>query len=147
MKYSRIIALLLTLSIFTGTTVSGAAAVVPEDELSPQASAYLCDYTAWAVRSSSNQVYVYYDVTGAGTVGCLGAKLIVIQMKEGNSWSTVKTYTGTTSNGMLVRNDGSHTGDIVYQGSSGNQYRAVVTIFGGSSTTNGDSRIVTTNTV
>ena len=147
MKNSRIVALLLTLCLFAGVTVSASAAIAPEDELSPQASAYLADYTAWAVRSSSTQVYVYYDVTGAGTVGCLGAKLIVIEMKDGSSWTPVKTYTGTTSNGMLVLNRFDHGGNIVYQGTSGTQYRAVVTIFGGSSTTNGDSRIVTTNTV
>ena len=115
--------------------------------MSPQASAYLATYTAWAVRSSSNQVFVYYDVTGAGTVGCLGAKLIVVQMKDAGTWKTVRTYTGTTSNGMLSLNDNDHGGDVMYQGTSGNQYRAVVTIFGGSSTSNGDSRIVTTNTV
>ena len=147
MKHKCFWAVLLVLTILTGVMCSASAAVVPEEEISPHASAYLCDYTAWAVRSSSDQVYVYYDVTGAGTVGCLGAKLIVIEMKDGNKWTAVKTYTGTTSNGMLVLNDSAHMGAKVYQGTSGTQYRAVVTIFGGSSTTNGDSRIVTTNTV
>lgn len=126
---------------------SAFAAAPNEEEISPQASAYLTEYTAWAVRSSSHQVYVYYDVTGNGTVGCLGAKLIVIEMKDGNDWTPIKTYTGTTSNGMLVLNRGDHGGDVVYQGTSGTRYRAVVTIFGGSSTSNGDSRIVTTNEV
>ena len=147
MNFSRFIALTLILCMFAGTTTLSSAAVIPEDESSPYASAYLTDYTAWAVRSPSNQVYVYYDVTGAGTVGCLGAKLIVVQMKDAGTWKTVKTYTGTTSNGMLAQNMNSFGGNIVYQGTSGTQYRAVVTIFGGSSTSNGDSRIITTNTV
>ena len=146
-KIIRVVGLLCSLIMLVGVTVPAFAAAPSEEELSPHASAYLTAYTAWAVRSSSNQVYVYYDVTGAGTVGCLGAKLIVIEMKDGSDWTPVKTYTGTTSNGMLVLNDASHTSDVVYQGTSGTQYRAVVTIFGGSSTTNGDSRIVTTNTV
>jgi len=146
-KTIRVIALLCSLIIVVSTSLPASAALSPEEELSPQASAYLTAYTAWAVRSSSDQVFVYYDVTGAGTVGCLGAKLIVIEMKDGGDWTPVKTYTGTVSNGMLALNDVSHSGDIVYQGSSGNKYRAVVTIFGGSSTTNGDSRIVTTNEV
>ena len=143
----RIISLLCILALFSGTIISSSAALPPDEELSPQASAYLTSYTAWAVRSSSHQVFVYYDVTGNGTVGCLGAKLIVVQMKDGSTWRPVKTYSGTTSNGMLVLNSGDHGSEIVYQGTSGNQYRAVVTIFGGSSTTNGDSRIVTTNIV
>ena len=142
----RLVGILCVACILFGTTISASAAV-PEDELSPQASYYLSAYTAWAVRSSSDQVYVYYDVTGCGTIGCLGAKLIVVEMKDGGSWTPVKTYTGTTSNGMLSLNDNDHGGVKIYQGTSGTQYRAVVTIFGGSSTTNGDSRIVTTNTV
>lgn len=142
-----IFALLCVMIIGCIVPTSSFAALPNEEELSPHASAYLTEYTAWAVRSSSNQVYVYYDVTGNGTVGCLGAKLVVIQMKDGSSWETVKTYTGTTSNGMLKLNFPTHSGDIVYKGSAGNQYRAVVTIFGGSSTSHGDSRIVTTNVV
>lgn len=143
----RVISLLCALCLFVGTTVPAFAANPEDEELSPQASYYLSSYTAWAVRSSSNEIYVHYDVTACGTIGCVGAKLIVIEMKDGNDWTPVKTYTGTTSNGMLVLNAYDHGGAKVYQGTSGNQYRAVVTIFGGSSTTNGDSRIVTTNTV
>lgn len=146
-KLLRVIAIVCSLAMLMGASTFVYAAAPDEDNLSPQASAYLAAYTAWCVRSSSDQVYVYYDVTGAGTVGCLGAKLIVVEMKDGSSWTPVKTYTGTTSNGMLVLNRFDHGGNIVYQGTSGTQYRAVVTIFGGSSTTNGDSRIVTTNTV
>ena len=142
----RFISLFCSLCILLGT-MAPVFAATPEDEISPQASVYLGTYTAWAVRSSSHQIYVYYDVTANRTIGCLGAKLIVVQMKDAGTWKTVKTYTGTTSNGMLVLNRGAHGSEIVYQGTSGTQYRAVVTIFGGSSTTNGDSRIVTTNTV
>lgn len=146
-KTIRVFGLLCSLIMLASASLPASAALPPEEELSPQASAYLTAYTAWAVRSSSDQVYVYYDVTGAGTVGCLGAKLIVIEMKDGSDWTAVKTYTGTTSNGMLILNNNGHGGAKIYQGTSGNKYRAVVTIFGGSSTTNGDSRIVTTNTV
>lgn len=143
----RLFASLFSIIIVFSISSSAFAANPNEEDIAPYASAYLTEYTAWAVRSSSNQVYVYYDVTGNGTVGCLGAKLIVIQMKDGSSWTPVKTYSGTVSNGMLKLNFGTHSGAKVYQGSSGNKYRAVVTIFGGSSTTSGDSRIVTTNTV
>jgi hypothetical protein len=68
-------------------------------------------------------------------------------MKDGSTWWPVKTYSGTTSNGMLVLNNVTHGGSIAHQGTAGNQYRAVVTIFGGSSTSSGDSRIVTTKIV
>lgn len=146
-RISRVIALLCTMALFSGTIVLSSAASPSEDTLSPNASAYLNEYTAWAVRSSSHEVYVYYDVSATRTIGCLGAKLIVIEMKDGGSWTPIKTYTGTTSNGMLVLNDFDHGGSIAYQGTSGTKYRAVVTIFGGSSTFNGDSRIVTTNEV
>ena len=146
-KRSRFISLFCSLFILLGSMAPSFAVAPNDEDHSPYASVYLGTYTAWAVRSSSNQVYVYYDVTANGTIGCLGAKLIVVQMNDGGTWKTVKTYTGTTSNGMLALNDVSHSGNIKYQGTSGTQYRAVVTIFGGSSTTNGDSRIITTNTV
>jgi len=146
-RFLRVLTLLFAMSLLAGVGVCAFAATPPEEELSPQASIYLNEYTAWAVRSSNHEVYVYYDVSATKTIGCLGAKLIIVEMKDGNDWTPVKTITGTTSNGMLSLNDNDHGGGIVYQGTSGNQYRAVVTIFGGSSTTNGDSRIVTTNTV
>ncbi|MBQ9851902.1 MAG: hypothetical protein IJO37_03165 [Ruminiclostridium sp.] len=146
-NFSRMIAVLCIITALFSLSAFASAAAPSEEELSPQASAYLTDYTAWAVRSSNHEVYVYYDVTATKTIGCLGAKLIVIEMKDGSDWTAVKTYTGTTSNGMLILNNNGHGGAKIYQGTSGNQYRAVVTIFGGSSTTNGDSRIVTTNTV
>lgn len=136
-----------TLTLLSSVSICVSAATPSDDELSPQASVYLNQYTAWAVRSSNNEIYVYYDVSATKTIGCLGAKLIVVQMKDASTWRTVCTYTGTVANGMLSLNDASHNGAIMHQGTSGTQYRAVVTIFGGSSTSNGDSRIVTTNTV
>lgn len=146
-KLFRITALICVLCTLMGAMLSASAAAIENEELNPQASVYLTAYTAWAVRSSSDEIYVYYDVSATRTIGCLGAKLIVIEMKDGGDWTPIKTYTGTVSNGMLMLNDYTYTNAVTYQGTSGTQYRAVVTIFGGSSTTNGDSRIVTTNEV
>lgn len=146
-KLFRTIVSICALCSLMGAMLSASAVAIENEELNPQASVYLTAYTAWAVRSSSDEIYIYYDVSATRTIGCLGAKLIVIEMKDGGDWTPVKTYTGTTSNGMLILNDNAHGNDVVYQGTSGNKYRAVVTIFGGSSTTNGDSRIVTTNEV
>lgn len=142
----RVLSILLVLSVSFCLVSSVSAATPVEEEISPQASAYLTDYTAWASAGSSGKIYVYFDVTGTGPVARLGAKLIVVQVKDAGVWKNVLTKTGTVSNGLLSANDASHGGDIVYQGTVGNTYRAVVTIYGGP-TSGGDSRIVTTNSV
>ncbi|MBR2489954.1 MAG: hypothetical protein IKB65_00525, partial [Ruminiclostridium sp.] len=62
-KLIRLLALMLICSMVFGTSVSSMAVSTTEDEMAPYASYYLGDYTAWAVRSSNHEVYVYYDVT------------------------------------------------------------------------------------
>lgn len=111
-----------------------------------QASDYLEEYTAWASAGSDGKIYVYYSVDGTGYIARLGAKLIIVQMEDAGEWTDVQTITGTVTNGMLGQNKTSHSGNIVHQGTDGNTYRAVVTIYGGPAT-GGDSRIITTNTV
>lgn len=125
-RFFRVLLIVCTLSLLSSISICANSAAPSDDELSPQASVYLNQYTAWAVRSSSNEVYVYYDISATKTIGCLGAKLIVIEMKDGSKWTPVKTYTGTTSNGMLLLNAYDHGGVKIYQGTSGTQYRAVV---------------------
>lgn len=142
----RFVTLFSALAVLFSMGTFASAATVPENEVSPQASAYLSAYSAWAGAGSNGKIYVYYDVDGTGTVARLGAKLIVVQKLDAGVWKNVLTKTGTVTNGMLAQNDYTHGGNITYQGTVGNTYRAVVTIYGGP-TSGGDSRIVTTNSV
>lgn len=146
-KYvTRIATLILIFGLSIGMTVSAHAADSSGGDVSPQASNYISSYSAWANAGSGGAVYIYYDVDATGYVARVGAKLIVVQTLDAGVWKDVKTITGTVSNGMLVSNASSHLGGIVYQGTAGNSYRAVVTVYAGP-ISGGDSRIVTTNSV
>lgn len=146
-KYvTRITALFLVFGLSFGMTVPAYAADASGGDASVQASDYISSYTAWANAGSGGKVYIYYSIDATGTVARIGAKLIVVQVLDAGVWTNVKTITGTLSNGMLISNDTSHTGGIVYQGTAGKSYRAVVTVYAGP-TSGGDSRIVTTNSV
>jgi len=48
-KFSRMIAVLCIITALFSLSVFASAAAPSEEELSPQASAYLAEYTAWAV--------------------------------------------------------------------------------------------------
>lgn len=146
-KYvTRIAALFLAFGLSLGMTIPAYAADSSGGDVSPQASDYISSYAAWAGAGSGGKVYIYYDIDATGYVARVGAKLIVVQVLDAGVWTNVKTITGTTSNGMLLSNAAAHTGNIVYQGTAGKSYRAVVTVYAGP-TSGGDSRIVTTNSV
>lgn len=142
---AKVIAILLVLSVFVSGGTSVSAATVME-EISPHASVYLSSYSAWTSIDSDNKIYVYYDVDATDTVARIGAKLIVLQVKDAGVWTNVLTKTGTVTNGMLLQNKASHLGAITYQGTEGKTYRAVVTVYAGPAS-GGDSRIITTNSV
>lgn len=141
----RVFTLICTLVLSVGMAVPALAAN-PAEGATPYASDYLDSYSAWVSAGSGGSIYIYYDVDATEDVARVGAKLIVVQVLDAGVWTNVKTVTGTLSNGMLISNDNSHTGGIVYHGTAGKSYRAVVTIYAGP-TSGGDSRIVTTNSV
>lgn len=113
----------------------------------PRASEYISSGNAASTATAvKGEIEITYDVTGRGRMTKIGASKIIVQEKNGGSWETVKTFWGSVSNGMLDENTTSHAGSVTYTGTSGKQYRAIVTVYaensGGS-----DSRTVTTAAV
>lgn len=146
-KYFRYVAILAcTLGILTGTFVVPAAATTQSEGNSTWASDYITSYSAWTNAGTGGKVYVYFDINATREVARVGAKLIVVQKLDAGTWKPVQTTTGTLSNGLLLANDSSHTGLIIYAGTPGNTYRGVVTVYSGP-VSGGDSRIITTNSV
>lgn len=139
----RVLACILMMAVMTMITAT--AATQPEGD-SIQASDYIMTYSAWTSAGSNGKVHIYYDIDATKNVARIGAKLIVVQMLDAGTWTPVQTTTGTVANGMLLQNDSSHMGSLVYQGNVGNTYRAVVTVYAGP-VSGGDSRVVTTNSV
>ena len=113
---------------------------------SPQASYYLSYYAATADTGSFHRVSISFDVDATGRMDLVGASFIVVQEKINGVWTGVETYYGSTQNGMLAASAYSHVGSINYVGTSGKEYRALVTVYAGNGT-GSDSRTIATNSV
>jgi hypothetical protein len=128
-------ALILTLSV----NVTASADLL-------RASQYISNCSTWATAEGGGSVSFGFDVTATTSSNVVGATSIAVQRKNGSSWTTVYTFTGSNSTGLTGSNCTSYSSFVYYAGTAGNQYRANVTIYvqrGGGS----DSRTVTTNTV
>jgi hypothetical protein len=137
----KILTIIMALSLFSGLIGSASAS-----DASTNASDYLSIYSATVVAESNGRIAVWFDVNATRVMDLVGASNIVIQTNNGGVWTGVATYFGSSANGMLAPNTYSHTGYITYQGSSGKQYRALVTVYA-SNSSGSDSRTITTNTV
>lgn len=135
-RFAKIISVSLAVSLMLALICGVARANIT-------ASDYLAQYAAALIPTESGKYNIYYDVTATDTSDSLGVSKIVIYRSDG---TYITTITGSTSNGLIRENSGTHTGTYRGYGVSGNYYYAVVTIFaerdGGS-----DSREITTNTI
>lgn len=109
------------------------------------ASKTICSsYADLRPGSKSGQLKVDYSVLGNIPGTSLGVKTIKLYKDTGEHVATIK---GTVSNGLVIENDGFHTGTYVYNGAeSGEYYYAEVTVFV-TTTTDSDSYTQTTPTV
>lgn len=93
--------------------------------------------------STKGKLSVHYSIRGKTTMSSIGVSSIKLYTSSG---SCVATITGTTSNGLLVKNAFSHSSSYTCSAVSGTSYYAIVTVIA----TNGslsDSRQIRTNTV
>jgi hypothetical protein len=129
------VAMLLSLTM----SISASAGVL-------RASQYLSSYSVWTTATGSGHIKVDFDVSATGMADSVGVTKIVLQRKSGSSWTNVYTFNSSSTSGMLGSNRLFHCGDVTYNGTSGSEYRAVVTVYSkiGSGS---DSREVTTNSV
>ncbi|MPM05588.1 hypothetical protein SDC9_51878 [bioreactor metagenome] len=103
-------------------------------------------YSATADADTGSKIVISFDVDATRIMNLVGASYIVVQEKSNGVWKGVASYFGSTDNGMLDSNTSTYDGSINYTGTSGRQYRALVTVYAGNDTGE-DSRTVTTNTV
>jgi hypothetical protein len=115
-------------------------------DISPQASYYLCSYYTSADAETNGRVLISFDVNATRVMNEVGASYIVVQEKINGTWRGVASYFGSTDNGMLEDDTSTHSGSITYDGTAGNQYRALVTVYAGNDY-GSDSRTVATNSV
>lgn len=120
MKKLNVIALLLS---FVMLLCIGATAVyIPPD--SPDASAYIADYSAKVINGGNGVLKVSFDVTGTATMSRIGASSIDIYKSNG-TYVTTLVWSSVGRGGMMASNT-IYNGDTesVYVGAG--SYYAVV---------------------
>ena len=120
MKRLNVIALMLSLVMLM--SISATAAYIPPD--SPDASAYIADYSAGIINGGSGVLKVSFDVTGTATMSRIGASTIDIYRSNG-TYVTTLVWTDSGRSGMMASNT-IYNGDTesVYVGSG--SYYAVI---------------------
>ena len=104
----------------------------------------LSTYAAQLAKGSSKgKVIIKYTIIASKIASSIGVSSIKIYKSDG---TYVTTISGTTSNGLVLKNTSTHTGTYTYSGVSGTSYYAHVTVFAtaGGITSSGT---VKTNTV
>jgi hypothetical protein len=148
----RFITFILVCAIALGICSVGVMAINYEEktdtaiivESHPNASQYLASYRAWTARDASGVLSVSFTVNATSRQTNVGVTQIAVQRWNGSSWTTVRSYFSATTTGMLGNNTNVHIGSIIHNGTVGGEYRALVVVFSGSSSSN-DQRLLTTN--
>jgi len=123
------LAILLSISIFVPTA-------------SARGSIYILTCSAGMVAGSGGNVTASFSITGSGTMDQIGA--ITVYMYEGST--LVKTFSHTTTSGMMASNTGFHTSSVTYTGTVGKTYNACV-VFQAGKNGGWDNRSITTSSV
>jgi hypothetical protein len=146
----RITSFLLACIIIVGVSSGGIAVAVDDVEqveigFEPFSSDFLSSYGGSISRVSSGNLRVNFTVRATAIYSRVGASIISIQERNGNSWRTVAIFYSSTTSGMMGSNTIIHSGNINYAGTAGVEYRASITVFAGGTT--GDQRNFVTNPV
>ncbi len=131
----------IVLSLLAGSMINAYAITA-----STRASDYLDVYAASAQSGINHVVGVNFEVNATDYMDLVGASRIVFQVNNSGVWTSVATYYGSTSNGMLAADNWFKVGARYYAGTAGMQYRAIVTVYAADSY-GSDSRTLTTNAV
>ena len=123
MKRVNIIALILCFMMLM--SIGATAAYIPPD--SPDASAYIANYSAKVINDGNGVLTVSFDVTGTATMARIGASTITIYRSNG-TYVTTLIWTDSGRGGMMASNT-IYNGDMesVYVGSG--SYYAVVCFY------------------
>jgi hypothetical protein len=124
-KYTRIVSVVLVLSLFFAMPVFVAA------ETEPRASAYFSSHDTFLTKTGPYCFQVWFDVTGVGGMDILGVSTIEIDRSaDGENWTTVRTYSMEDYPNMICENTCSHTDYVTYCNVvRGNFYRAYITFY------------------
>ena len=109
---------------------------------SAEGSLYISAYGAYMSTGSSGNVLVTFQITGTGMMDEIGTTYIFLYENS----SLIKTYTNTTTSGMLAYNKPAYANSITYSGTVGKTYSALV-VFKSGVGGGYDNRSMDTNSV
>lgn len=138
MNTKRYVALILAMMMFL--SVGAFAAYNPPD--SPDASAYIADYSAAVLNGGNGNLKVSFDVTATGTMLRLGASSIGIYKSNGTYVTTI--YSADSGRSGMIGSNRAYHGDTetIYVGAG--TYYAVVTFYAKNSSGYGTKTVQTT---
>lgn len=115
-KSARVISIILILTLSLASIAMA---------IEPMSSSYINRCSATASASGSGKVTITFNINCTGIMTSIGATKIEIKNSSG---TTLKTYNSTDVgySGMMGSNKITHSGSVVYQGTQGNTYYAVI---------------------
>lgn len=139
-RINYMLAVVLSLAILLPSTVRAAG-------IQPYASDQILSYTASISGITNGTLKIYYHIRGSSVMNVLGASSIIIQRKDGTSWSSEYTYNIRDYPMMQTSNSGTYQWSITYTPKyDGKRYRAQVFFYARDSF-GSDTAIKTTNEV
>ena len=131
----RMVSFALALTLATLLTATAAA-------VETRASMLIASHSCVASMDTDGEIRVTFSITGKKIMSRIGAQSMSFYIKNGTSWKLVESYTEYYV-GMSAMNKLSHGNTITYQGTAGEDYKVVVTLFVKDSDGATDSRTYT----
>lgn len=131
----RMVSFALALTLATLLTATAAA-------VETRASMLIASHSCVASMDTDGEIRVTFSITGKKIMSRIGAQSMSFYIKNGTSWKLVESYTEYYV-GMSAMNKLSHGNTITYQGTAGEEYKIVVTLFAKNSDGETDSRTYT----
>ena len=132
----KLIAIILAVSLCAPI---GAQAAMPET-VSPQASDFLAEYTAYICAMGNGDLEIWFEVTGTNYWADIGVVTIYLyESTDNQNWYWVDTFEYEDYEGMLEHNTYFCMNYVPYEGVPGRYYKAYVQVWAGPED-GGDSR-------
>lgn len=101
-----------------------------EENPTPWSSSYFAYNSTFLWKISETQFQIWFDVTAVKGMDELGTKTIKVQRSsDGETWTTMKTYTKESYPQMICEDTAGHSDCVTYTGTKGYYYRAYVVFY------------------
>ena len=131
----KIISLIFALTLIAMLTTTAVA-------METRASKLIISHSCVASADTDGKINVTFSITGKRIMSRIGAQSMSFYIKNGTSWKLVESYTEYYF-GMSAMNQVTYDNTITYQGTAGEEYKVVVTLFVKDSDGATDSRTYT----